>query len=83
MKIKLSLFSVLFLSVFAQLFVVSENCFGQMPPAPIQTPKPIVRPSIKDLPVERPYVSLDLNYSILLRESTYSNNWIFRKAKLE
>ncbi len=82
MKIKLSLFSILFLSVFAQLFVVSENCFGQMPPAPIQTPKPIVRPSIKDLPVERPYVSLDLNYSILLREPTYSNNWIFQEGKV-
>ena len=82
MKIKLSLFSILFLSVFAQLFVFSGNCFGQMPPTPNQTPKPIVRPSVKDLPVERPYVSLDLNYSILLPEPTYSNNWIFQEGKV-
>lgn len=82
MKSKLSLFSFLLLSIFVQLFVSSETCFSQLTPTPNQTPKPFVRPSVKDLPVEKPYVSIDLNYSISLSEPTYSNNWIFQEGKI-
>lgn len=83
MKNKLSVFSILLLSVFAQLFVSHKNCFAQPPPpAPSQISKPFARPSVKNLPVEKPYVSIDLNYSIFLPEPTYSNNWIFQEGKI-
>lgn len=78
MKSKFPLFIVLLLSIFAQLFVSSETCFAQLPPAS----KTFVRPSVKDLPVEKSYVSIDLNYSISLSEPTYSNNWIFQEGKI-
>ncbi len=81
MKSNLSLFSFLLLSVFAQFFVTVETCYAQLPPTPNQALKSIVRPSIKDLPIDKPYISIDLFYSIALLEPTYSNNWIFQEGK--
>lgn len=82
MKNKLSLFNILFLSVFAQLFVLSATFFAQPPPAPSQNSKSVVRPSIKDLALKRPYISVDLFYSISLPEPAYSNDWIFQEGKI-
>ena len=82
MQNKLSLFSIILFSVFAQLFVCAETQFAQSPSTPNQTPKPFVRPSIRDLLAGKPYVSVDLNYSISLPEPTYSNNWIFQEGKI-
>lgn len=81
MKNKLSLLSFLLLTLLAQLFIFSETRFAQLPPPSIQTPKPFARPSIKT-PTQKPYVSIDLNYSILLPEPTYSSNWIFQEGKI-
>ena len=82
MKNKLSLFSILLLSVFAQLFASSETFLAQLPPATSQNSKSVVRPSVKDLSLKRPYTSIDLNYSISLPEPTYSNDWIFQEGKI-
>ena len=82
MKNKLPLCTILFLSIFAQLFLFNVTFLAQSPPAPNQNSKPIARPSIKDLSLKRPYISVDLNYSVSLPEPTYSDDWIFQEGKI-
>lgn len=59
-------------------FVLFETSFAQLPPPP----RAIVRPSIKTLSVQRPFVSLDANYSIALPEPVFTNNWIFQEGQI-
>lgn len=82
MKIKFSLGKIVCLSILAQLCFFFSISLAQSPPAPNQNAKQIERPSIKDLLIKRPYVSVDLNYSISLPDPTYSNNWIFQEGKI-
>ena len=81
MKNKLFLFKVLLVSILVQSFFSFHSGFAQLP-SPNQTSKPSLPPTVKGLSIARPYVSIDLNYSILLPEPTYSNNWIFQEGKV-
>jgi hypothetical protein len=82
MKNRLFVFSILFLCISLQVFVCSETCTAQLPPISNPGLPMYSNPSVEDLSVKRPYVSIDLYYSISLPEPTYSNNWIFKEGRV-
>lgn len=83
MKAKMCLLmSSLLLCALALLFAFPGTSFAQPPPPAGQAPKPFQRPSIKNLPAQRAFVSIDAGYSISLPEATYSNNWMFQEGQI-